>query len=389
MHQWQLVHVGLAAVRFVNDHPEIWRDSYIACNLNPLHRTSFGDWCDKISTDLEVGQQFKPETSDDIYSLLPSFWHGMEPHEKKAVMAVIAEFGGMFCVDCVRKLKDECSIPTKDLQNLRVCYETAKKYPEHLELTVPSSTAQTVAPELAAAEEALKPVTHGLINFELKPDGLNGAELFQHVSQFVRRQTKRDDAVEPSAYLDVEITDDQRVILAPSAQDLTCEALMADAGGMGAQKKLAKRKLENLGDVKAHCGVQNDPERIRKLKATAQLSASISEIARVAKAEKAAKKVKLSSDLLNSGPAALAKLKSKSNDPGKLTKSEIASVALKYFGTELSQNPAKRDLVASLTALMSQNPGALECGSAADAHAANAPVVQSDESDDDDDDCDE
>lgn len=387
MRQWQLVHVGLAAVRFVNENPEIWSKSYIACNLNPLHRISFSEWCDKISSDLEAGQQFKPETSSDIYSLLPSFWHGMEPSEKKAVMAVIAEFDGTFTVDCVRKLKAECNIPTKDLQNLRVCYETAKKYPEHLEMTVPSSEAQTVAPEVVAAEAALKPATHDLVNFELKPKGLKGQALFEHMSQFVRRQQKRGETLEPSAFLDVEITDDQRAILAPSERDLTCGALMADAGGQGAQKKLAKRKLDNLGDIKAHSGVQNDPERIRKLKATAELSASISEIVRLDKAEKVAKKVKMSSDLLGKGPAALAKLKSKGGDVDGLTKGEIASVALKYYGQELSLNPKKPELVASLSRLITANPGALECGSATDGQAdavTNAPDDESDQDNDSD-----
>ena len=67
---------------------------------------------------------------------------------------------------------------------------------------------------------------------------------------------------------------------------------MAGAGGQGAQKNLAKRKLDNIGDVKAYCGIQNDPERIRKLRAVGELAASISEIARAEKAATAAKKIK-------------------------------------------------------------------------------------------------
>jgi hypothetical protein len=161
--------------------------------------------------------------------------------------------------------------------------QTAKQFPAHLDLGAPSDAEPAVAPEVAAAEAAVKPATHGLVNFELKPAGMTGVQLLGHMTQFARR-TSNSATLEPSVFLDVEMTATQRMILNPSARDLTCGALMADAGGSGASKNLAKRKLDSVGDTRAHCGVQNDPERIQKLmiKAAAELSSSIiSEIARV------------------------------------------------------------------------------------------------------------
>ena len=55
--QWSLVHVGLAAVRAVDT--TVWVESFKACNLNPHHRVAFPEWCQRISSDLEAGQQFK------------------------------------------------------------------------------------------------------------------------------------------------------------------------------------------------------------------------------------------------------------------------------------------------------------------------------------------
>ena len=125
---------------------------------------------------------------------------GMTPDEKKKVMEVVRLHGDSFSVDCVRQLKSECHIPTKDLQNLRVCIETSKQHPAHLDQTEPSHAAVAVAPEVAAAEAGLKPATHGLVNFELKPQGMTGNELFDHMSQFARRQSKSE-TLEPSSFL--------------------------------------------------------------------------------------------------------------------------------------------------------------------------------------------
>ena len=339
--QWNLVHVGLAAVRAVE--PCVWIASFKACNLNPHHRAPFPEWCERISSDLEAGKQFKPATPDDYYSMLPAFWHGMVPDEKKQVMAIIAKHRG-FTVQCVRELKDDAHIATKDLHNLRICTETAKQFPAHLDLGAPSDAAPAVAPEVAAAEAAVKPATHGLVNFELKPAGMTGVQLLGHMTQFARR-TSNGATLEPSVFLDVEMTATQRMILNPSARDLTCGALMADAGGSGASKNLAKRKLDSVGDIRAHCGVQNDPERIQKLKAAAELSSSISEIARVDKAASVAKKIKACSSRLDDAPAALAKFKSKGEDPKKLNKKEIVAISpssTTYYGVELAESRKRR-----------------------------------------------
>ena len=53
--------------------------------------------------------------------------------------------------------------------------------------------------------------------------------------------------LEPSRFLDVEMTDTQRATLAPFVQDLTMRCIMKDAGGDGAAMKLVKRKLDTLG----------------------------------------------------------------------------------------------------------------------------------------------
>lgn len=159
----------------------------------------------------------------------------MVPSEKKLVMSIVDEHGD-WNVDCVKTLFVDCHIPLKDMQHLRVCYELAKEHPEHLELEEPVSSAITVAPEVLAASKAQKSVTDGLTSFQLKPDGLVGLELFEHLTKYVRRHQSVVGALEPSPALNVEMTNDQRTIIAPTAQDLTCRELMKDAGGSAQEK---------------------------------------------------------------------------------------------------------------------------------------------------------
>ena len=45
-------------------------------------------------------------------------------------------------------------------------------------------------------------------------------------------------------------------------QDLSVQSTLKDAGGTGATKKLARRKLNNAGAIPNDCELQNNPERV-------------------------------------------------------------------------------------------------------------------------------
>jgi hypothetical protein len=329
--QWGLVHVGLASLRECTR--EIWQNSFRRVNLDPTTRLSFPDWLGKIGHYLHGGDTFKPPDSDDKYALLPPFWHGFLPSEKHRAIDTIDAHGGVFTVDCLNDLSVKCHVPFKDMQKLRLCYEVAKENPEHLEMTVPKASAPTIAPEVAAALKAKKLVTDGLATFQLKPPGLSGAELFDHMLMFKKRTTPASEIFEPTGRLGLEISDTQKEILAPTTpQDLSCRQIMKDAGGQGATLKLAKRKLDALGDIKAHCGLASCPERIQKLERATMLAASLSHIARLEAATKKQKKADATVALHSVAPAALRKLKAKGGDVSKLTVSEIDALLVRYFG---------------------------------------------------------
>lgn len=153
--QWGLVHVGLGMVRACTD--DCWADSFRAVNLHLEHRVPFNVWCERIASYLQGGDTFKPDDETDVYAALPSFWRGMTVQEKKAAMATFDKFGA-WTVECVTALKDDAHVPYADMQALRVGIEMAKAYPGHMELVETPPSARIVAPEVAAALLAKKPV---------------------------------------------------------------------------------------------------------------------------------------------------------------------------------------------------------------------------------------
>ena len=69
---WDLTHIGLAAVRGLENSS--WVLSFKRVNLNLRERTDFPTWCKRIGSFLEGGQSFKTEGELDVYALLPAFW---------------------------------------------------------------------------------------------------------------------------------------------------------------------------------------------------------------------------------------------------------------------------------------------------------------------------
>ena len=104
----------MAAVCHTAEHPKIWENSFRACNIHPEHRMPFPEWCKAIEPFMQASDSFDLVTQNsavDFYKLLPAFWHGMCPSEKKKVMSVIERFG-------------EDVWQVNSLFVLSICYET-------------------------------------------------------------------------------------------------------------------------------------------------------------------------------------------------------------------------------------------------------------------------
>ena len=91
-------------------------------------------------------------------------------------------------------------------------------------------------------------------------------KLFEHMVRFGRRRAAKNVPHVPRPALDVEMSKFQRTtIFNPTFEDYTTGAIIRDMCGEGAKQKLAKRKLDEVGEVHSGCGVANTPDRIRRL----------------------------------------------------------------------------------------------------------------------------
>jgi hypothetical protein len=85
---------------------------------------------------------------------------------------------------------------------------------------------------------------------------------------------------------------------------LWCEKTLSETFFTGAQKKSAKRKLDSVGFIKAHC-----PERVKRMKSELQLAGSLAQISRANKAEQVHKKPLLASHLKRSPKLTVTKMR--------------------------------------------------------------------------------
>lgn len=332
--------------------PKTWIHSFKKVNLHPHHRVSFQDWCERISHFLQGGESFKPEVLTDGYALLPSFWHGMLPEEKKLISSIFTAHANSYSMACVRELHERAHIPMADMHNLRVCLELAAEDPTHLERSMPEASSAT-PDAVVSGQAAMTGVAQGLVTFQLHPKGPDGKQLytgmakFEHLVKMARRSAPREQQLAPSAHLGVEITPDQQKLLDPTAQDYAMHTIMSTTHGEGAKKAMAQRKLDALGNMRGACGFANDPERLKRLENQLKLATSIAEINKITEDEKATKKSTETAGLIAGAPDAIKKLKDKGGDISKLTIKEIEAIAFASFNGQ----SLKGDKAAHITAL--------------------------------------
>jgi hypothetical protein len=361
---WDLMLVGLHALR--KSTPESWVNSAKKVNLHPFFRVSFPEWCERITPFLQGGLNFKPATAEDKYALLPSWWHGMSPAEKKAVV-IIAEAEG-WTPTCVRRLYAECHVPLDDMQNLRVCILCSKENPSQLDMGLPKAATLLVLEGAAAeAQAALPPITAGLASFMVVPKSPGGTKmiksnhkLFDHMVRLARRTTAEHSELVPGEHLDVSMRPEQpRLILNPTTNDYNMGVIMRGAGGSGASIGLSKRKLDALSAVRGQSGFLNDDLRLSKMRDQLDLAASLSAVRQEEAQAKRAKKDAAVFGLFDGGPSALAKLRSKAGVVSKLYKVEICSIAHRYFSADLSDKLKQPALASALEGLIAAQPAVL------------------------------
>jgi hypothetical protein len=106
---------------------------------------------------------------------------------------------------------------------------------------------------------------------------------FRHITNFVSQRhsviTRGHEVLEPRAYLNVEITDEQRYLLQPTAADVLVGNLLEDSFGQNAKKKIPSWHINFVsGNVASYSRVLNNSEVLKHIEDANMLSACTSRI---------------------------------------------------------------------------------------------------------------
>jgi hypothetical protein len=224
----------------------------------------------------------------------------------------------------------------KYLQSLRLCLECSWENPAQLDMEEPIAleNQSAISVEVTEAQGLVKDASSGLELFQLKPPGMKGQKLLDHMC-FQRQlsfKTKETRLYMPNSYLDIAIKPSNiEVLKYMTAPDLSKRAIMKDCAGNGATLNLAARKLNQTGYVQRHCGLVNTEVKVRNLKNALQLSQSMATITSGQCSERAQQRVEKQIEYHTLAPVALENLKGKNGELNKITKNEILSSMYFYF----------------------------------------------------------
>ena len=306
--QETLVAVCIHALRNIN--PTSWVSSFRKVNQHPHHRIDFEAWCKKIESKLVTGEQFF-KNRVGLFDAMPSFWKQMTCQDRHEVVGMIDGFyssanqngetnSSPWTIENVCKLVKYVALD--DINQLRGCYLTTKIDPS---VFVEPCRAAEIAADAAEAQK----LNETLHLFTWKPkvfvDAINrettrnenghligpcGAasqntanSYLTHITNFVAGQhanaTKGRKFLEPSSFLNVEVTDDQRYLLQPTASDVLVGNILEDSVGQNAKKKIPKRRINMIaGNISSYSRVLNNQKSLDYISEANLLSSCISEI---------------------------------------------------------------------------------------------------------------
>lgn len=351
MDQWDLVHVAIYGYLYLMRRPKIIRSPFKSTNMLMSERVDFTLWLEKIKDFIVSGAKYIGEGEVTPRSLLPGWYANIDPEVKSKAAGIVKGSGGWSDTEMLVELAAELSIPVQKIPEYQTCYfvETS---------TDPGGVGRDIAPAPRRVGPELD-VNAGLTSFELKPRGLKGPELFEHMSRFSARNEAR--RTTPlllkglgSPHLDLavgsrveigsggrhRIVSDQVRLIKPSQQDLTEGAILRDVGAKTASIKVPKRMLNRLGEVNHMCVLANSEGRIERLKAVAELAASIDKAQVMKKHRSDAKRADDEEEIRGKESKGIAKLIASGGtclEAAHLTVPEMRGVALVHLGVDLKK----------------------------------------------------
>jgi hypothetical protein len=188
-------------------------------------------------------------------------------------------------------------VPLADVGKLRCCYLAAKRDPSVF--VIDNGGARVCSPPLDSSRNtnqtsndegqssldtiiSWKPVAIIEKYKEARTDRTNQVTFFHHITNFVARQESgKSRILVPSAYLNVEITDEQVELWKPRVKHVMMGAIHAEAAGKGARKLIAKRQIDMIdGNIGSYSRLLNSDAQMEMIRDVNALAAAVAKISK-------------------------------------------------------------------------------------------------------------
>ena len=319
--QWQLCAILCIALK--NLPQKIWVNSFKKVNLHPDHRVPFKEWIQRIDSHIATGNKVYTRTNKDcIYDTMPGFWKAMKFEEMQKVLqhinSLTNEVGEKLWAEKTHLLSLSEFVPLQQVPKLRIFHQSAKVHPDVIvgtrieTIIINDKNGDTVAPynyDSDADANLVKTPTnassshkqivqtnanHQLNSYMLLPPTFLKAikeekqnlekvsareKLFAHTVQFCNRTNYARQNVCVSAYLNAEVSKDQRHLLNPTVLDTVAGFILKDSQGEGGKKRLPQCCLNLVdGQISSQCSVLNSEERMKLVRLYNEVAAVMVDI---------------------------------------------------------------------------------------------------------------
>ena len=267
---WMLVLVGLQMLRDCAAS-RVWENSFVAVNLHPHHRIGLDDWLQKIAHFVAGADKFEEEHIDEE-ELLPTEWRRQKLALRQSWLQIVDDDGVVpsWDVDLIEKLRD-AGMPLAIAANIFKIYKVEKRLQSSQ-----SGQPQLVTPPKQKKKSVVDKNTMIYHLFKAKVPGMTNVDRFEHAVTVRNRRFGPGVATTPSPYLDLEITDDNKIMLTLSADDVNMHKVLQESTCKnGKRRKVAKRCLTALGGASGLCGFLNDEQKVAEIKMNLKFAESL------------------------------------------------------------------------------------------------------------------
>ncbi len=278
-------------------------------NQHPHFRVDFEQWCKRIESKLATGERFFVNCFG-LFDAMPAFWKQMSSENRHAVVAIIdgimthakTNEENIYPWRIINVLELLKYVALDDLQQLRGCDHTCTIDPSvfvepepHQTVPIKTMSLETVHAFRwnsnihvdAIRRETIRGKGGSLLGPCSGASCKTADSFFTHITNFVAQRhsviTRGHQFLEPRAYLNVEITEEQRYLLQPTAADVFVGSILEDSLVQNTKKKIPPSWHINFlsGNIASYSRVLNNSEAIQHIEDVNMLSVCLSKISEI------------------------------------------------------------------------------------------------------------